>query len=99
MIKNNTDQIFQLSLNITDEYLEGSWVSDEEKSLSYEVYEKEHYIRSEFWGKYTRHNTLYRKIFDTDGILTNDEYIVENHAIMMYEPLLPENIMQEPSLV
>jgi len=35
-----------------------------------------------------RHNRLNRKIFSQDGKMLKDEWITENHAIMMYQPLL-----------
>ncbi|MCL2564642.1 MAG: VanW family protein [Defluviitaleaceae bacterium] len=90
MIRNNTNQGFQLVLEITDTHLKGAWMSDVPPSRIYDVYEKEHIIKPEFWGGYTRHNTIFRKVFDLDNILLDDEFVVENHAIMMYEPLLSD---------
>jgi len=55
---------------------------------SYKVYEKDHRMDSEFWGGFSRHNTLYRKIYDLYGDEIADEYITENHALMMYSPFL-----------
>ena len=91
MIQNNTKQPFQLVVELTDTHLAGAWRSDLPQICSFEVYEKEHIIQSEFWGGYTRHNQLFRKKYDPDHNLIDDEFIVENHAIMMYSPLLPEN--------
>jgi vancomycin resistance protein VanW len=56
------------------------------------VHEKKHWITYEYWGAYVRHNQIYRKIFNLDGkcIDDDDELITENHALMMYEPLLAE---------
>jgi vancomycin resistance protein VanW len=89
MVKNNTNQTFQLIINVTETDLEGVWMSDELPEFTYEVYEKEHIMQPEYWGGYTRHNLLYRKIYDLKRNLVADEYVAENHAIMMYEPLLP----------
>lgn len=61
-------------------------------SFTYEIYEKEHYMKREYWGAYSRHNTLYRKIYNLTGTLVGDEYIASNHALMMYEPLLTDSI-------
>ena len=55
------------------------------------MYEKEHYIQGEYWGGFTRHNTLYRRTFDLEGTLLGDDFLIENHAIMMYDPMLPGN--------
>ena len=91
MIRNDTDQVFQLDLKVTEENLEGAWLSDKPMKCSYEIYEKEHIIQPEYWGGYTRHNLLYRRVYDLAGECVNEEYVVENHAIMMYSPLLPQN--------
>ena len=95
MIKNNTAQTFQLVLKITDEFLEGAWFCDRPPQFSYSVYEKEHKMQSEYWGGFTRHNLLHRKVFDrVTGNLVDDEYVVENHAIMMYSPFVTEGSEQ-----
>ena len=88
MIQNNTDSIFQLTLEITDEHLKGAWLCDRPAAFTYEVYEKEHVMQSQFWGGYTRHNLIHRKKYDTQGNFLDDEYVVENHAMMMYAPFL-----------
>jgi vancomycin resistance protein VanW len=90
MIKNNTNEIFQLVLNVTDTDLVGSWACDSPPQYKYEVYEKEHVMQPEFWGGYTRHNMIYRKRFDMAGGLLSDEYVIENHAVMMYAPFISE---------
>ena len=89
MITNHTNTPFQLALEVTDTELKGAWRSSAAANCQYKVYEKEHLMRQEFWGGYTRHNTLYRKISTLDGTLLQDELITENHTIMMYAPLLP----------
>lgn len=91
-IYNGTEDTFQLHIFIDNDYLVGEWRTINEGNFNYKVYEKEHYINQEFWGGYTRHNSIYRKVFTKDEVFLKDEYITENHAIMMYEPFLPENI-------
>lgn len=91
MIKNETHETFQLCLNVGDKYLYGEWRSFYKPIYIYEVYEKEHKMQSEFWGGYTRHNILYRKKYDFENNLLDDEYMIENHAIMMYTPFLEEH--------
>jgi len=89
VIMNNTQDSFQLVLEVTDEFLKGVWYSSQPPEFSYSVYEKEHKMQSEFWGGYTRHNVLYRKIHDRKtGAQVADEYVIENHAIMMYSPMI-----------
>ncbi|GEL77848.1 hypothetical protein TMU01_20830 [Tenuibacillus multivorans] len=58
------------------------------KIHTYEVYEKDHRITQEFWGGYVRHNQINRKVFNLEGEQIDDEFITENHAIMMYNPML-----------
>jgi len=88
MIRNDTQLTFQLILDITQQELTGAWMCSEPPEFKYEVYEKEHLMKSQFWGGYTRHNLIHRKKYDTSGQLLDDEYVVENHAIMMYAPFI-----------
>lgn len=88
-IKNTTTQTFQFKMYLTSTHLVGELRSLTPSPVRYEVYEKNHTINHEVWGGYTRHNELWRKTFtnETNEILA-DEKITENHALMMYEPLL-----------
>lgn len=92
MIRNDTDKDFQLLVNVGDKYLEGEWRSTNPAELQYEIVEKNHEMKSEYWGGYSRHNELYRKTFDLNDIFLREEFILENHALMMYPPFLPETI-------
>lgn len=89
-IYNGTSRPYQLHLYLTDEDLCGEWRTVEKGPFRYEVYEKEHIITYEFWGGYVRHNVLHRKVYSQEGEDIADEYITENHAIMMYQPFLAE---------
>ena len=88
MIKNNTNQPFKLRLDVGENNLTGAWAALTPPVYRYEVYEKDHVIQS-YRGRYTRHNRIFRKIYNEDNKLTADEFVAENHAVMMYEPLLP----------
>jgi vancomycin resistance protein VanW len=88
-LKNETDASFQLCFWLSEEYLHGAIRSGKLLDVRYEVYESDHRIIHQSWGGYTRHNRINRKTFDTqNNQLLSDELLVENHAIMMYEPLL-----------
>lgn len=91
MIQNNTDRPFQLVLEVTDHDLKGSWRSNFPLDFRYDVYEKEHIFKSEYWGGYSRHNVICRKMYALDNAFLDDEFVVENHAIMMYAPFLPSH--------
>lgn len=88
-IRNNTKQKFQLFLEINDEYLIGKWLSDKPIQLKYKIFEKDHEIKTEWPGVYSRNNKIFRTIIDKN---TNqklaEEFITKNHALMMYPPLL-----------
>lgn len=88
-IKNETAQSFQLHLTITDSHLVGEWRSDKEVPNTYQVYEKEHAITFES-PFYVRHNLIFRHVIDRQDQVISDEYVTENHAVMMYEPLLEQ---------
>ena len=88
-IKNNSEQKFQLHLEINDTHLVGKWLSDKPIDVKYEVIEKDHEIKSEWFGGYSRNNKIFRKIIDIQtGEEKGEEFITENHALMMYSPLL-----------
>ncbi|MEI5909574.1 VanW family protein [Bacillus spongiae] len=87
-ISNNTNQTFQLHVYLTDSHLVGEWRTEHPLLSTYEVYEKDHRMTHEHWGGYVRHNTIFRRVYNRAGKQIDDEYITENHALMMYEPLL-----------
>jgi len=89
-VRNDTNHSYQLVIYLTDTHLVGEWRAEVPPAGSYEVYEKEHWINHEFWGGYVRNNIIHRKVYNMDSELIDDQFITENRAIMMYEPLLAE---------
>lgn len=85
---NATAQPFLLHLDLTDTELVGQWRSDRPLLHRYQVYEARHEIRHEPWGGYTRHNELRRRVISRGGAEIGDQFITENQAVMMYQPLL-----------
>ena len=86
---NNTDQSFQILLWLDEEYLQGEIRSERALNELYEVYESHHQIVHQSWGGYTRHNTINRKTLNKQTAeVLSDDFLLENHAVMMYEPLL-----------
>jgi len=92
MIRNDTNQPYQLHVYLTKNQLVGEWKSTVKPIQRYEVYEKEHRITHEYWVGYIRHNLIFRRVFNIDGDLIDDQYVTENHAIMMYQPFLEGSI-------
>jgi vancomycin resistance protein VanW len=90
MIRNDTVQPFQLKIWLSDSNLNGSWRVNYKPTEYYKVYEKDHYFMKELFGKYSRHNAIYRKLYDNQENEIAEEYVTENQALMMYEPFLME---------
>ena len=90
MIKNDTTMPVQLKIWMDESMLYGCFRTNVKPLETYQVYEKDHYIKRELFGKYSRHNSIYRKIYDMDGIEIAEEYVTENHALMMYEPFIED---------
>lgn len=88
MIKNETAQPFQIKVWLANSELCGCIKSTVAPVESYQIYEKEHVIRQEIYGKYSRNNTLHRRIFNIQGKQILDEFVTENHALMMYDPFI-----------
>jgi vancomycin resistance protein VanW len=89
MILNNTDTVYQLILKVGKEKLTGEWHANLPQRYRYEIIEKDHLMKGEYWGGFSRHNKLHRMRYTMEGDFVDEEYITENHALMMYEPFLP----------
>ncbi len=87
-ITNRTNVTYQLSLSLSATHLIGEWRATEEQLHTYKVYEKQHAIHPAIFGGYIRHNIIHRKVYNKQKVEIDDEFITENTAIMMYEPLL-----------
>lgn len=48
--------------------------------------ERNHLIKQQFWGGYTRHNQIFQ--IEQRKDIKSEKLLVENHAIMMYNPFL-----------
>lgn len=87
-LRNDTPLSFQISLWLDDEYLHGELRGDKPPEDRYEIFETDHLIKLQPWGGYTRHNRIWqRRTSLVDGAIS-EQLVTENHAIMMYEPLL-----------
>jgi vancomycin resistance protein VanW len=88
-LRNDTNQVFQLNTWLSEKNLHGSICSEREPECRYTVFEKEHRFELQWWGGYTRHNEIWRKVMNHSNEVIDEELITENHAVMMYNPLLP----------
>ena len=87
-LRNDTSNTFQINLWLDEEYLNGEIRSDRAPEFEYEVFETDHLIKMQPWGGYTRHNRIWRRQTSLIDGLTAETLVTENHAIMMYNPLL-----------
>ena len=90
MIRNDTDQDFQLCLRVGETRLQGEWRAMRPPERRYEVVERDARIDQAAWGGYIRHNALYRDVYDLQGNFLEEQFLFTNDAIMMYSPLLTQ---------
>lgn len=96
MIRNDTLSDYQLRIHVGEEYLEGEWRASEAPVHEYKIVEKNHIMQREYWGGFSRHNMLYQQIYDLTGTFVLENYVTENHAMMMYSPFLEEHHSGDP---
>ena len=88
-IANNTGADYQLKLWLDETHLNGEWRSGQPQHNAYKVIERDHAIRQQWWGGYSRHNSIFRERRDAlTSQFLDEEFITANHAILMYSPLL-----------
>ena len=87
-LKNETNHDFQINLWLTKRHLKGSICCSVEALNNYEVFERNHRFQLQWWGGYTRHNEIWRKVINQISQHESEELITANHAIMMYNPLI-----------
>tara|TARA_B100001939_G_scaffold3939_1_gene3770 strand:- start:600 stop:1433 length:834 start_codon:yes stop_codon:yes gene_type:complete len=85
-VKNETENSFKIKLWLDDTHLNGELFSKTDVNESYRIEERNHRVEQQFWGGYSRHNQIF-KIVTTENS-ENEYLLVENHAIMMYDPFL-----------
>lgn len=88
-IENRTADTYQLCLWMDAGLLWGEWRAENPATETYVIREEDHRITSEWWGGYMRHNRIVRDVRSLGGgELLRTEHVTENHAIMMYSPLI-----------
>lgn len=95
MIRNDTERDFQLCVRVGETNLEGEWRGTAPPAERFEVFEREHVMQGEYWGGFTRHNQLWRRVLTADGAFLREEFLAENHVLMMYEPFLNEKALEK----
>lgn len=85
-IHNETQNSFVIKLWLDDTHLNGELFSKNEIHETYSIEERNHQIKQQYWGGYSRHNQIFKITTLKDKV--SEKMIVENHAIMMYNPFL-----------
>ena len=88
-VKNNTDQYFQIKLWLDNTHLNGALFSELKSQSNFKVEERNHIMKQQIWGGYSRHNQIIQIERVGDKII-NERLLAENHAIMMYNPFLED---------
>ncbi len=89
-LANNTPHTYMVRLWQDDGRLHGEILCDTASPHRFEVFETDHRIEQQWWGGYTRHNRIWRRRTNTSTGESVELPVSENHAIMMYNPLLPQ---------
>jgi vancomycin resistance protein VanW len=87
-IMNNTDNDYQIMLFIKWNYLYWKILSDTKNIFSYKIIERDHKILHLHMWTYIRHNQIFREKFNLNWKKISEEFIVENNAFMMYNPII-----------
>ncbi|MGB1730094.1 MAG: vancomycin resistance protein, partial [Crocinitomicaceae bacterium] len=88
-IHNATENSFQLKLWLDETHLHGQLNSKEEIKEEFSIEERNHLIKQQLWGGYSRHNQIFKLCKKKDGEIKED-LLVENHALMMYTPFISD---------
>ncbi|WP_114993170.1 VanW family protein [Synechococcus sp. UW179A] len=86
-LTNHTPYCFRIHLWLDKTHLHGELFCDINYSSIYILEERHHQIKQQVWGGYSRHNQIFQIQQNMDGS-SSEQLLVENHALMMYEPLL-----------
>jgi len=89
-LENRTDITFKLNLWLDDEFLHGTICADYQPDSKYEIIESDQRFELQWWGGYTRHNRIEKRITNLQTGDVTTELVAENNAIMMYNPTLKE---------
>jgi vancomycin resistance protein VanW len=86
-IKNETEYTFRIGLWLDETHLNGALQCDVPLKSKFRIEERNHLMKQQYWGGYSRHNQIVQIETDLDNYET-EKLLVENHAVMMYNPFL-----------
>ena len=86
-IKNETENTFRIGLWLDQTHLNGVLQCDVRLKSKFRIEERNHLMKQQYWGGYSRHNQIVQIETDLEEYET-EKLLVENHAVMMYNPFL-----------
>ena len=86
-VKNETSYSFRIQLHLDKTHLNGKLLCSTQLDTRFSIEERNHQIIHQNWGGYSRHNQIVKIETSKTGEI-NEKIIVENHAVMMYNPFL-----------
>lgn len=86
-VLNESMDACKVELWMDEDFLYGRLLCENPLEKEYRVEERNHLIRQQFWGGYSRHNEIVQVVTDREGN-ESERLLVKNDAIMMYAPLL-----------
>lgn len=87
-LKNNSNYTFQINFWLDETHLNGRILCDTPLDTKYEIFETDPMFKLQWWGGYTRHNRIWKKITNIKTKESSEELVAENNAIMMYNPMI-----------
>lgn len=90
-VKNETNKSFRIGLWLDETHLNGQLQCKTSLLSKFRIEERNHLMKQQYWGGYSRHNQIVQIEMDFEGSET-EKLLVENHAIMMYNPFLTEKV-------
>ncbi|MGJ8655547.1 MAG: VanW family protein [Akkermansiaceae bacterium] len=90
-VLNESVDDYRVELWMDDDFLYGRLLCESPLEVEYRVEERNHEIRQQFWGGYSRHNEVVQVRTDGDGVVS-ERVLVRNDAIMMYAPFLENKV-------
>lgn len=86
-VYNPTSYQFKIKLWIENGNLNGILFCNEVLNRKYKLEERNHQIKQQYWGGYSRHNQIFQLI-EEENELVEEKLLFENHALMMYNPFI-----------
>ena len=86
-VKNTTENTFRIRLWIEKRLFFWRIIFFRKINSTFKIEERNHIVKQQFWGGYSRHNQIFKIETDEFGN-SMESLLIENHVLMMYNPFL-----------